>query len=181
MNEQQINETNRPSGLRVSSQILAGLLGAVVALLSVGLLTAWWWRDPLPWLTPDDFRTAQQRWASSQPEGYRLEVAVRGRQPATYRVQVCGRQVVNATRDGHALKDRRTLDTWSVPGMLNTIQIDLNRVAATDEEQASSQSTRLWLGAEFDPEYGFPRRYRRVELGTQMQVDWEVIGWTPEP
>ena len=62
-----------------------------------------------------------------------------------------------ATLDGHELTNRRTLGTWAVPGMFNTIQIDV-------ENQARKDRGELLLRAEFDPQLGIPRRYERVEM-----------------
>ena len=72
-----------------------------------------------------------------------------------------------ATMDGRALTRPRTFGTWSVDGMFETLQRDLD----TNEVE-----NNLMLGAVFDETYGYPLRYERVELrtGVHDSLQWEV-------
>ena len=130
--------------------------------------------ERLPDLTRESFEAAWAKWEANGPASYDVCVEVNGRQAAIYRVQIRDRIVSAATRNDYPLKGQRTLGTWSVPGMFNTIEIDLDRNEEAPADGNRSSTRRLVLGCSFDIQYGYPRKYRRNELGTQMQVDWEV-------
>jgi len=132
---------------------------------------------PLPDLTPARFQAAWDRWETHGPADYDIEVVVSGRQPATYRVQVRDAETVSATRDDYPLKGQRTIGTWSVPGMFNTIETDLNQLDH-DEVATGSDRPPLILDCQFDAEYGYPTRYRRIEIGSRIQVEWRVVALT---
>ena len=38
----------------------------------------------------------------------------------------------------------------------------------------AAAGTETILKAEFDPQYGYPRRYQRFVLGTDLDVEWHV-------
>jgi hypothetical protein len=69
------------------------------------------------------------------------------------------------TVDGTTPSQRRTWYYWSVPGMFDVLERDLE---AAEEEQ-------LLLRADFDPATGYPRRYERAMLRTRQQTQWEVV------
>ena len=163
---------------RASSRVLAAILGGILALVCVAVIAVLRMRDPLPPLNRTIFNEAVTRWESSGTHDYDVQVQVRGRQPAVYGVQVREGQVVNATRNGHPLKDPRTWDTWSVPGMFYTIEVDLD---ALDDSHGDHPGVELWLGAVFDEQHGLPRRYRRVQPSRQMDTSWEITQWKVDP
>jgi len=133
----------------------------------------------LPALTSATFHEAWNRWDEHAPAGYDIEVAVSGPQAATYRVQVRAGEVISATRNGFALKGYRTIGTWSVPGMFHTMEIDLDQLGRS-EETATTNSQRLILSCQFDTALGYPAHYRRIEMGSRMQVEWQVTSLTIE-
>ncbi len=123
-----------------------------------------------PKLTREALDEAIERWRRSGPSDYRVVIQVSGRQPGRYEVQVEDSVAKTATLDGHELTNRRTFGTWAVPGMFNTIQIDV-------ENQARKDRGELLLRAEFDPQLGIPRRYERVEMRSYAHdaLIWEVL------
>ena len=171
-------EVNRkPKMRRTPSIVLAALIGAIAALACVFLGLRMMAPPSLPELTPSRIQAAWDRWETHGPADYDIEVVVSGRQPATYRVQVRDTETVSATRDDYPLKGQRTIGTWSVPGMFNTIEIDLNQ-RHKDSGATQRGAHRLILGCQFDAEYGYPTRYRRIEIGSRMQVEWQVVALT---
>jgi hypothetical protein len=158
---------------------LAGFaITLVIALATLCL----WLRDPKPLLTRDAFDEAWERWEEANLADYDVEVEVQGRQPATYLVEVRNNEVDRALRNGYPLKQRRTHGTWSVPGMFDTIEIDLENVeratapAAKADRAASGErdgSSELRLRATFDPQFGYPSYYHRGQLGGE-DVVWRV-------
>ncbi|MBW3600249.1 MAG: hypothetical protein KY475_23645 [Planctomycetes bacterium] len=184
---------------RRSNRILAAVLGAAFGLAGVLLFWLLSFRDPLPPLSAEDFRKAQERWQANAVDNYDIEVRVRGRQPATYRVEVRDGEPAAAFRNGRPLTQKRTWGTWSVPGMFGTLASDFRHVAEVESGRADETTPRLGLYGVFDPRYGFPRRYRRITWSqgreesmahrvgqgrvgaggdAEMEVSWEVTEFT---
>ena len=158
-----------------SRRIAAVLLGAITASAFAFVIAMLTLRTPIPRLGDTEFESAVLQWTRQAPDDYDIQTRVRGRQAAVYRVTVRDGQVQQAWRDDGQLNDQRTMGTWSVDGMLETIRIDLDNRAAASERPVGARSSNLLLSAEFEPHWGYPRRYRRAELGTQMEVSWEVL------
>ena len=178
------NPTPRRSPDRLRTLATAGLLGGTAGLLvALGALVLLR-REPLPPLDPDLLAAARRRWEQNRPPDYDLEVRVSGRQPADYRVEVRDGRVVVALRNGRPLRSERTFDTWSVPGMFNTLASDLAHAARWEAGQAEAGVPQLDLRCQFDPQYGYPARYHRTELvrfGANPSVLWEVTRFDPAP
>ena len=170
-----------PSRRRVSRLVLSTFLGGVAAIVCAVFVMALVDRDEMIELTRADFAAAEQRWNTSRPASYDIEIEVTGRQAATYRVEVRGGVVRLATRNGDPLKQPRTMGTWSVPGMFGTIERDLIAVEQRAAGTGNLSSSRLHLRATFDSELGIPRSYLRLELASQMQVTWKVSELTLIP
>jgi hypothetical protein len=163
-----------PTASTRSQRILASFLGGIAAIVVIALGTILVLRrDAVPELTPTAFEAAEARWGAAGCANYTIETQVRGMQPATYRVEVRDGAVVSATRNGNPLRDRRTLGTWSVPGMFGTIESDLQTNAEADPGQSPLQ-----LRAEFHPTYGFPQRYVRLAWGSKVTTSWQVQSFT---
>ncbi len=150
--------------------LVFGSLGVVLLLLVV--LIFWLRRDGVPRFSRADFDRAWELWQSVEPPAYRISIRVVGPQPATYAVEVRDGEVQRATRNGNPLTQQRTMGTWSVPGMFDTMEYDLNAVHASGDEPAGS--TALSLRAEFAPDYGYPRRYLRSDATMGTTTYWQV-------
>lgn len=164
---------------RLGCLVLSGLGGVFGGVVSIVLVAAIAGRDPSPELTTTDFEAAQERWQSNGPASYDLEVKVVGPQPAIYRVEVRQGEVISAMINGRPLKQRRTFDTWSVPGMFDTIERDVANVELVASGQARKETPRLTLRADFDAALGYPCRYRRIEWGTNRDMIWKVQKFEP--
>ncbi len=145
---------------RLRLVILGSLAGLALTLVVIFFL-----RGSLPPLTPADLAAAKGRWSAAAPANYHLEVVVHGAQPAQYAVQVQGGQAVTASRNGVPLKQPRTWETWTVPGMFGTLESDV---------QSLEEGAQLVVRCQFHPQYGYPARYESFRADTRHQVDWEV-------
>lgn len=134
-------------------------------------------RQALPVLTAETFDAARARWDDSGPRNYVVEVAVTGRQSATYRVEVRDGAAVAATRNGEPLRQRRTMDTWSVAGMFSTIHSDVINLERVRTGTADAQTPQVRLRCLFHEQFGYPQRYHRTEFrkfGPNEELMWEV-------
>jgi hypothetical protein len=150
-------------------------IGGVLGLSSTLILLRWRSRDPTPDLTPEIFYAAHERWRTTAPADYDIEVRVTGSQPAVYRVEVRGGEPQAASRNGQPLLSHRTFGTWSVPGMFSTISRDIEAIEKHAAGKADRSTPRLVLRAQFDATYSYPKRYRRIEQWSTVDVAWEVV------
>ena len=79
-----------------------------------------------------------------------------------------------AWRNRQPLNSRRTFGTWSVPGMFATISRDVEALEQAAERRAPPP---LILRAEFDAQYGYPARYRRIDNGSRKGSDAIAVTW----
>ena len=157
--------------------LLGGAIGVGVTLFVVRTLN----RDPTPELSPAIFHAENERAKATVPADYDIEVRVTGTQPATYRVEIRGGQAQAAWRNGNPLTSRRTFGTWSVPGMFGTISRDIEALERHAAGKADQFTPQLTLRAAFDPQYHYPAKYRRIEWGSPVEVEWEVTSFNPKP
>ena len=160
--------TKQLTAQKVRSCLFALLAGGGLALVCVVIILTFRGPPRLPILTHEDFDAAVQAWRDNKPASYEITVKVTGRQPGTYLVQVQNGVAESASLDGRPLRNRRTLGTWAVNGMFETIRLDLVN---------NAEHGYLMLRADFDPQLGFPSRYERIEIrtGAHDALQWEVI------
>ena len=162
-------------GLRVMLGLMIGLMLGIVVTGMVMLFYSWSGRSGVsPRLTPEQFRQAQAKWKLEEPRDYDIEIEVRGNQPATYFVEVRDGNARLALRNGRPLMQRRTFSTWSVPGMFATMSRDVDALERHATGRADASTPDLNLRAAFDPRYGYPARYRRLQYQSSVEVEWEV-------
>jgi hypothetical protein len=92
-------------------------------------------------------------------------------------VSVRDGQVTAATRDGSPLTQRRTQDTWSVPGMFDTMRVDLENIEKRTQGKADTSTPHVRARVEFDTRLGYPKRFVRIEETKRdgnFEVYWEV-------
>jgi hypothetical protein len=161
---------------------LPWILGAVsvflLLLVGAGILCDRGWTE----LTEENYSAAREQWLTSAPSDYDMEIDVRGRQPARYRVEVRDGLARSAPRNGNPLRQVRTFETWSGAGMFETVGTDLEHLQLVKNGQATAATPRISVLVQFDETYGYPRRYLRVERGGSggnPEVHWEVTEFTP--
>lgn len=126
----------------------------------------------LPSLSGEELNAARALWEQAGPEDYDITILVSGRQAAEYRVEVRGGVAVQAWRNGQPLKQPRTFATWSVPGMFQTMQRDVDHMEGSVPVRDVG---RLKLFSRFDSALGYPTAYLRVESGVvNNDVSWRV-------
>ena len=165
--------TSSLTAKKVRSRLLAAFIGGGLALMVLAAIVMFRGSPRAPKLTAARFESSLELWRENKPANYEITVKVTGRQPGEYQVQVQDGVVTSASLDGRPLRNRRTLGTWAVPGMFETVRIDL----ATNEKKGY-----LLLRAEFDPQLGFPRRYERIEMktGAHDALQWVVVSFEPK-
>jgi hypothetical protein len=163
---------------RNQSRMLGILAGAAFALIILVVYLVLTGPGRMAVVEEDAFAAAIQKWEAAKINSYHVEVEVRGRQPATYKVEVLDGKVQTATRNDNPLKQHRTLDTWTVPGMFNTMSIDLDHRARHAEGKAEPGEPNVRVRAIFDEKLGYPARYHRTEFvkrGTNPTTSWTVV------
>lgn len=176
------SELERPASrlARLRWQFLAGAAGACLT-LAIWVLMSRGEQATIP-LTRQELEAAAARWAERAPDAYDLTVVVSTRRRETYHVVVRKSEVRSVERDGRPLTSRRVWDTWTVPGMLRTLEMDLASVERVASGDAEPNTPQLDLRITFDPEFGYPRLYQRTEkrkFGSNVDATWEVKLVTP--
>jgi Family of unknown function (DUF6174) len=162
--------------IRKTSGCLPWILLAAGCLIlggMVGLFMAVSQRPPV--MDAHQFDMARKRWDENRIPNYRVEIVVEGAQPATYVVEVRDGTAVKALRNGNPLTQLRTFATWSVDGMFGTLESDVASLESQLEKSGASGSPpTLMLRAEFDPKYGYPKRYFRADWQRNLETLWTV-------
>lgn len=158
--------------------ILGVTFGLIAGIFFLLLMVRWLWGDPTPQLSLDAYLNAVETWNDEAPRNYDIEIEVRGSQPGSYRVEVRNDEARGAYRNGIYLPQRRSHATWSVDGMFATLAQD---VARLEQAQRDGSGDPFSLRVFFDPQYGFPAKYRRSEYSFPIEVEWNVIQFTPVP
>lgn len=157
--------------------IVAALAGLLVTASGLVVVVAINNRGRLPVLSPEDFEKAQSRWAAKPLSNYDAEVRVVARSHEVYKVQVRDGVVLTAERDGVPIRQARSQETWSIPGMFDTISSDIDNLRIVESGKADANTPQLALRGLFDAEHGHPIRYLRTEKkkwSPNYEVSWEV-------
>lgn len=138
--------------------------------------------DPTPEITGESFTAARQRWRAADVDDYDIEIEVtNGGKLERYEVVVRDGTAETATRNGAPLTNRRTFETWSVPGMFGTVDSDWQHIDKRLSGKADASTLQLTVRTEFDSEYGYPKKYRRIEWGSAREVSWKVTRFERQP
>src|SRR3954464_2276016 len=150
--------------------IIFAFASVVLVIVCLAFALQYFVAERLPELTEANLQAAMEQWQKNGPTSYDLDVELRGAQPGRVQVQVRQREVDSETRDGRT-PGRWTWDTWSVPGLFDTLSQDLQ--TAENPEGQAAQGTKWRLRCEFDPQYGYPQQYHRLVTGGP-EVYWQV-------
>lgn len=143
-----------------------------LAVAGVALALQYFVAERLPELTEAKLESAMQRWQQNGPANYKMEIELRGAQPGQVHVEVEDKSVTMETRNGRT-PGRWTWDTWSVPGMFDTLTQDLQIAADPEQQIDAAKGTKWRLRCEFDAKYGYPLQYHRLVTGGP-EVFWRV-------
>ncbi len=179
-----LTSSPRRTSTLIASAALGVLLGSGLSLVVWVLAT----RRPLPDLTPQRLHQAQQRWKASGPDSYTLEILLGTTNPNAddgskerIVVQVRQGEVVHAERRPGGPLPRRSWAYWSVPGLFDVLQRDLENRQRSQKVFGVSDPSMIVLRCRFDPQYGFPTHYQRYVRTRGMQSQWVVVRFQPEP
>jgi hypothetical protein len=163
----------KPAGdVRLSPRgLLLGAIVAMLALVAILLGLRFFFADNTPDMTEATLQTAMQQWQARGPASYDLDVRIGGAQPGVAHVEVRNGVVQVATRDGRPLQDWNK-DEWSIPGQFEALEREFEFKADPQGEMDAPPGATLWLRCEFDPKYGYPRRFHRYATGGAPEVYW---------
>jgi hypothetical protein len=147
------------------------LLGLVAAILGMVLFSR---ATGLPRLTREAYENAGRLWDEHKPAGYNLDVEVTGNRPSRIHVEVRDGQTIHCIRDGVEPSQRRTWYYWTIPGMLDTIGQELEKIDDPATGFGAAAGSSVVLRAEFDPRLGYPRRYLRSVAGQNLDMGWTI-------
>jgi len=160
----------RVSAAALTLGLGAGVVMALVAILVVAIAR----RGPIvPVIKRDDLARAERLWDDQGPASYNMDLTIGGRQPGVVHIEVRDGKVTQMTRDGVTPSQSRTWEYWTVPEQFETIRQDFDS-AETAGGFGAPPGTQTILKAAFDPRFGYPRRYERYVLGTNLDVEWAV-------
>jgi len=168
-----LSSAGPPRQFRASMLATGCAAGSLVTMLAiVGMALMMRARGTIPPLTSDDLAAAERLWEEHGPADYDLEVDIAGRQSGRFRVEVRAGKTIHVTRNG-VPPQRRTWDTWTVPGMFDTLhqELDLAAQAGGAFGQPGAEAVER---AVFDDQLGYPRQYERFVMGTVYEIRWEV-------
>jgi hypothetical protein len=135
-------------------------------------------------VTQQSLARARQRWERAAIRNYDLEWTSHGLSRGHYVVTVRDGQVRSITS---LLPNGRSLAVhpaepkfYGVEGLFLILGDELAQLR-TDTPFGQPKGTKAVLRFTPDPEFGYPRRYRRDVLGTPLALAIDVIRFRPEP
>jgi hypothetical protein len=158
--------------------LMIGAIVAVLAIAAVLILLRFLVAERIPDLTADRLESARQRWENEGPPSYNLDIEIRGKQPGTVHVEVRDRTVTAEARDGRPTPER-TWDYWTVPGLFDMLDRELELAEDPQHELQAGTGTMLRLRCEFDDHFGFPQRFHRHSTGDAPELYWRVTSFQP--
>ncbi|MEK6234151.1 MAG: DUF6174 domain-containing protein [Planctomycetales bacterium] len=181
MDDQQPTSQDPRLASRRRLRAMAGglLLGSLLGIAGVVCLVASTAPEPAPQLTQQRLDDARARWIKNRPPGYRLEVQVRGRMPGRYELEIRGDQVASVRVNGLEPQRIPTRSTWMVLRQFDYMQRERDGVEQPDKVFGVPAGTTVTQRAEFDPQFGYPKRYLRSVHGTAMTIEWETVRFEP--
>jgi Family of unknown function (DUF6174) len=133
----------------------------------------------IPELTGKKLEEAQNLWDSAGPAGYEMDLEILRGRPGTVHIEVRNGEITAMARDGRT-PAQHTWRYWSVPGLFETVERELEMAEDPVHEVGAAAGTRWKLRCEFDPAYGFPRRFHRHVSGGGQEVYWRVTSFVPK-
>jgi hypothetical protein len=172
--------TGRPSPAlhapRSRQILLLLLLPAAVCIVAAALLLQTFAGQRIPDLTEVELQKAQDLWASSGPASYEMDLEILQGRPGTVHIEVLNGEISTMTRDGRSPAPR-TWRYWSVPGLFEMLERELEMAEDPVHEVGDAAGTRWQLRCEFDPAYGYPRRFHRYVSGGGPEVYLRVTSF----
>ena len=161
--------------------VVTAIVIVVLAIGAFGAALYFLVAQRLPELTSASLTAAQQRWAAKGPPSYSMSLKLGGARPGAVHIEVQQGEAVSMQRDGRTPTQERTWRYWTVVGMFETLERELEIAEDPVNEMHASQGAQLWLRCEFDPQYGYPARFHRAVRGGGPEVYWQVTRFQALP
>ncbi len=175
-------DARRRRPARLSTLVAYALLGALLGSVLSGVVWVLATRDPLPELTPRRLEQARQLWRQRGPRNYEMTLVLGDPQGGErIQIRVEGGRAVSAVRRPGGELPRRVWDFWTVTGLFDILQRDLENRQNPQRAFGVSNAAMVVLRCRFDPQYGYPRQYQRVVRGRGLQSRWSVVRFRPLP
>lgn len=167
---------------RKTNRILAATLGGGLALL-LALAVLIWMRGGtrLAPVTDASLALARQQWEQNRPPNYDMTIRVNTDKESIYQVQVRNGVPKAMWQNDQPRTERRSMDAWTVDGMLDVIDLDLETISRRASGGDAANLPQLALRGQFDHKWGIPRQYYRIDSRSNHEVAWEIIVWEPLP
>jgi hypothetical protein len=166
--------TLREEAQRSHRSLMVGLLVTVLALACLLVVLRVFFAQRTTELTEPRLAEAEELWERAGPANYDMDIEIRGARPGRVHIEVRDDEVTAMMRDGHT-PPKRTWNVWSVPGLFETLERELQLAEDPVHEMNAAAGTQLTLGCDFDPQFGYPRQYQRFVSGGGPEVFWQVI------
>lgn len=155
------------------------LLPALACIVGWAVLLRMFAAQRIPELTGAEFEDAERLWDRTGPKSYEMDLEILRGRPGTVHIEVRNGEITAMTRDGRTPAPH-TWRYWSVPGLFETVERELEMAEDPVHEVGAAAGTRWQLRCEFDPAYGFPRRFHRHVSGGGPEVFWRVTSFVPK-
>jgi hypothetical protein len=159
---------------RVSPRWL--LPGALVLGVATALVIR---SDSMAELTNERLAQARDRWSRHAPADYDLEVLVHADrlEETHFQLRVGDGEVLEALQNGSVRAARA--DAYTVAGLFDILERELELALDPSSGFGAPAGYGVYLKARFDPDYGYPQRYRRSVGGTSNGVEITVVRFVP--
>jgi hypothetical protein len=172
-------DSTGPGGCHPRRILFILLLLTLVCIVGAAVLLQKLVAQRIPELTGADLEAAQELWDRAGPDSYEMDLEIIRERPGRVHIEVRNAEITAMTRDGLAPK-QHTWRYWTVPGRFEELERELEIAEDPASEVGAAAGTRWKLRCEFDPAYGFPRRYHRYASGGGPEVYWRVTSFVPK-
>jgi hypothetical protein len=159
--------------------LLLLFLAALSCIVGAAVLLRMLVAQRIPELTGEELEEAQKLWDRDGPESYEMDLEILRGRPGTVHIEVRNGEITAMTRDSRT-PAQHTWRYWSVPGLFETLERELEMAEDPVHEVGAAAETNWQLRCEFDPAYGFPRRFHRSVSGGGQEVYWHVTSFVPK-
>jgi hypothetical protein len=159
--------------------LLLLVVPAAICIIGVALLLRTLAGQSIPELTQEDLAKAEELWTSAGPASYEMGLEILQGRPGTVHIEVQNGEISAMMRDGRT-PAQHTWRYWSVPGLFETLERELEMAEDPVHEVGAAAGTRWQLRCDFDPAYGYPRRFHRYVSGGGPEVYWRVTSFVPK-
>lgn len=161
---------------RLRRVAIAIVLGSVLGLIAAAAVVLAFRETFLPEITHESLAAARARWKEKGPQSYAIRVELTGINAGTMEVEV-DRGSVTAVSYNDRPADPEVGEFWTVPGLFDVIEGDLDSCAKATKNGARDATTPIFSRGQFDPQTGAPTAYRRI-TPSGTDAEWRITRLT---